>query len=228
MEALKSGKNNIQLTELTDTEIISKVKSGEINSFKELVVMYKDKSFSLIMKILKNRNESEDCLQEVFMKIFNSIMTGSFEEKSKFSTYVYSIVYNTAVDYYKKNKKKNFNIVSIDINDSNYRIGDELTVNFNDSLAEKGLYSSGNEYNPDQKLTQKEISQIIAEYLKNIPEHYSVILNMFYINELSYDEISKILNLPLGTIKNRIFRAKEKLKELLLKRITAEELLDYV
>ena len=213
---------------MTDTEIISKVKSGEINSFKELVVMYKDKSFSLIMKILKNRNESEDCLQEVFMKIFNSIMTGSFEEKSKFSTYVYSIVYNTAVDYYKKNKKKNFNIVSIDINDSNYRIGDELTVNFNDSLAEKGLYSSGNEYNPDQKLTQKEISQIIAEYLKNIPEHYSVILNMFYINELSYDEISKILNLPLGTIKNRIFRAKEKLKELLLKRITAEELLDYV
>ena len=213
---------------MTDTEIISKVKSGEINSFKELVVMYKDKSFSLIMKILKNRNESEDCLQEVFMKIFNSIMSGSFEEKSKFSTYVYSIVYNTALDYYKKNKKKNFNIVSIDINDSHYKIGDELTVNFDDSLVEKGLYSSGNEYNPDQRLTQKEISQIIAEYLKNIPEHYSVILNMFYINELSYDEISKILNLPLGTIKNRIFRAKEKLKELLLKRITAEELLEYV
>ena len=162
------------------------------------------------------------------MKIFNSIMSGSFEEKSKFSTYVYSIVYNSAVDYYKKNKKKTFNIVSIDVNDSNYKIGDELTVNFNDSLVEKELYSSGSEYNPDQKLTQKEISTIISEYLKNIPEHYSVILNMLYINELSYEEISKILNLPLGTIKNRIFRAKEKLKELLLKRITAEELLEYV
>jgi RNA polymerase sigma-70 factor (ECF subfamily) len=216
------------VTELTDIEIINKIKSGEINFFKELVLIYKDKSFSLIMKILKDRNESEDCLQEVFMKIFNSIMSGSFEEKSKFSTYVYSIVYNSAVDYYKKNKKKTFNIVSIDVNDSNYKIGDELTVNFNDSLVEKELYSSGSEYNPDQKLTQKEISTIISEYLKNIPEHYSVILNMFYINELSYEEISKILNLPLGTIKNRIFRAKEKLKELLLKRITAEELLEYV
>ena len=216
------------MTELTDIEIINKIKSGEINLFKELVLIYKDKSFSLIMKILKNRNESEDCLQEVFMKIFNSIMSGSFEEKSKFSTYVYSIVYNSAVDYYKKNKKKTFNIVSIDVNDSNYKIGDELTVNFNDSLVEKELYSSGSEYNPDQKLTQKEISTIISEYLKNIPEHYSVILNMLYINELSYEEISKILNLPLGTIKNRIFRAKEKLKELLLKRITAEELLEYV
>jgi RNA polymerase sigma-70 factor (ECF subfamily) len=216
------------VTELTDIEIINKIKSGEINLFKELVLTYKDKSFSLIMKILKNRNESEDCLQDVFMKIFNSIMSGSFEEKSKFSTYVYSIVYNSAVDYYKKNKKKTFNIVSIDVNDSNYKIGDELTVNFNDSLVEKELYSSGSEYNPDQKLTQKEVSTIISEYLKNIPEHYSVILNMFYINELSYEEISKILNLPLGTIKNRIFRAKEKLKELLLKRITAEELLEYV
>ncbi len=216
------------MTELTDIEIIYKIKSGEINLFKELVLRYKDKSFSLIMKILKNRNESEDCLQEVFIKIFNSIMSGSFEEKSKFSTYIYSIVYNTTIDYYKKNKKKTFNIVSIDVNDSNYKIGDELTVNFNDSLVEKELYSSGSEYNPDQKLTQKEISTIISEYLKNIPEHYSVILNMFYINELSYEEISKILNLPLGTIKNRIFRAKDKLKELLLKRITAEELLDYV
>ncbi len=216
------------MAELTDIEIINKVKSGEINLFKELVLIYKDKSFSLIMKILKSRNESEDCLQDVFMKIFNSIMSGSFEEKSKFSTYVYSIVYNTAADYYKKSKKKNFNIVSIDVNDSNYKIGDELTVNFNDSLVEKELYSSGSEYNPDQKLTQNEISTIISEYLKNIPEHYSVILNMFYINELSYDEISNILNLPLGTIKNRIFRAKEKLKELLLKRITAEELLEYV
>jgi len=162
------------------------------------------------------------------MKIFSAIMSGSFEEKSKFSTYIYSIVYNTAVDYYKKNKKKIFNIVSIDVNNSNYKIGDELTLNFDDNIVENLLYSSGSEFNPDQKLMQQEISLIISEYLKNIPEHYSVILNMFYINELTYEEISKILNLPLGTIKNRIFRAKEKLKELLLKHITADELLEYV
>jgi RNA polymerase sigma-70 factor (ECF subfamily) len=213
---------------LTDIEIIDKVKSGELSYFKELVDRYKDRSFSLITKILKNHNESEDCLQDVFMKIFNSIMSESFEQKSKFSTYIYSIVYNSAVDYYKKHRKKNFNIVSIDVNDSNYKIGDELTMNFDESRIDKGLYSQGTEFNPEQKLSQNEISVLINEYINNIPEHYSVILNMFYINELSHDEISKILNLPIGTIKNRIFRAKEKLKDMLFKRITAKELLEYV
>ncbi len=213
---------------MTDIEIIDKVKSGELSYFKELVDRYKDRSFSLITKILKNHNESEDCLQDVFMKIFNSIMSESFEQKSKFSTYIYSIVYNSAVDYYKKHRKKNFNIVSIDVNDSNYKIGDELTMNFDESRIDKGLYSQGTEFNPEQKLSQNEISVLINEYINNIPEHYSVILNMFYINELSHDEISKILNLPIGTIKNRIFRAKEKLKDMLFKRITAEELLEYV
>lgn len=213
---------------MTDIEIIDKVKSGELSYFKELVDRYKDRSLSLITKILKNHNESEDCLQDVFMKIFNSIMSESFEQKSKFSTYIYSIVYNSAVDYYKKHRKKNFNIVSIDVNDSNYKIGDELTMNFDESRIDKGLYSQGTEFNPEQKLSQNEISVLINEYINNIPEHYSVILNMFYINELSHDEISKILNLPIGTIKNRIFRAKEKLKYMLLKRITAEELLEYV
>jgi RNA polymerase sigma-70 factor (ECF subfamily) len=213
---------------LTDIEIINKVKSGELEYFKELVDRYKDKSFSLIVKILKNRNESEDCLQDVFMKIFNSIMSGSFEEKSKFSTYIYSIVYNSAVDYYKKYRKKNFNILSIDVTNSNYKTGDELTSYFDESMIDKGLYSQGIEFSPEKSLSQNEISVIINEYINNIPEHYSVILNMFYINDLSHDEISKILNLPIGTIKNRIFRAKDKLKELLLKRMTAEELLEYV
>lgn len=162
------------------------------------------------------------------MKIFNSIMSNSFEEKSKFSTYVYSIVYNTAVDYYKKNKKKNFNIVSIDVIDSDYKIGDELVFNLDEKMINKNLYSIGSSFDPEQKLIENEIHFIITEYIKNIPEHYSIILNMFYINDLSHEEISNILNLPLGTIKNRIFRAKEKLKELLLKRISAEELLEYV
>ena len=59
-------------------------------------------------------------------------------------------------------------------------------------------------------------------------EHYSVILTMFYVNELSHKEISEILSLPLGTIKNRIFRAKEKLKEVLLRKYPTEELLEYI
>ena len=213
---------------MTDIEIINKIKSGEINLFKDLVDRYKNRALSLVMKILKNQNEAEDCLQDIFLKIFNSIVKDSFEEKSKFSTYLYSIVYNTSVDYYKHLKKKTFNIVSIDVLNSNYKTGDELLINLDENKIDKNILNIGTEYQPEKKLNESEVSLIITQYIKNIPEHYSVILNMFYINELSHEEISKILNIPKGTIKNRIFRAKEKLKELLLKRISAEELLEYV
>jgi RNA polymerase sigma-70 factor (ECF subfamily) len=152
----------------------------------------------------------------------------SFEGNSKFSTYLYSIVYNTSVDYYKRFKKKTFNIVSIDVLNTNYKTGDELLINLDENKIDKNIVNIGTEYQPEKKLNESEVYLIITQYIKNIPEHYSVILNMFYINELSHEEISKILNIPIGTIKNRIFRAKEKLKELLLKRMSAEELLEYV
>ena len=213
---------------MTDIEIINKIKSGEINLFKDLVDRYKNRALSLVMKILKNQNEAEDCLQDIFLKIFNSIVKDSFEGNSKFSTYLYSIVYNTSVDYYKRFKKKTFNIVSIDVLNTNYKTGDELLINLDENKIDKNIVNIGTEYQPEKKLNESEVYLIITQYIKNIPEHYSVILNMFYINELSHEEISKILNIPIGTIKNRIFRAKEKLKELLLKRMSAEELLEYV
>ena len=69
---------------------------------------------------------------------------------------------------------------------------------------------------------------IINDYINSIPEQYSIILTMFYINDLSHDEIAGILKLPLGTVKNRIFRAKNKLKEIILKKYSEEEILQYV
>ena len=213
---------------MTDIEIINNVKSGNVNSFSELVDRYKDKSYSLVIKILKDRIEAEDCLQDIFLKVFNSITNEVFEGKSKFSTYLYSIVYNTAVDYYKKIKKKTFNIVSIDVLYRNYKLGDELLMNLNESKIDKNMILAGTDFQPEKKMLESEIQFLISEYIKNIPEHYSVILNMFYINELSHEEISEILKIPIGTIKNRIFRAKEKLRELLLKKLSLEELLEYV
>jgi len=70
--------------------------------------------------------------------------------------------------------------------------------------------------------------KIINDYINSIPEQYSVILNMFFLNDLSHEEISQILKIPVGTVKNRIFRAKEKLKELLFRTFKKEELLDYI
>jgi len=212
----------------TDYEIVNKIQQGEVESFKEFVEEYKNKAFSLTIKILKNREEAEDSLQEAFMKLYKAIMQKQFECKSKLSTYFYSIVYNTAVDFYKKIKFKKFNIVSIDVNDANFREGDELTNRFYEKDVDSNILSKGRGFDPESEISEKEIQCIVNEYINSIPEHYSVILNMYYINGLSHTEITNILNIPVGTVKNRIFRAKEKLKDIILEKYSQDEILEYV
>ncbi len=108
------------------SEIISNIKKGDTSAFKIIADELKDKAFSLTMKILKNKEEAEDSVQESFMKLYRAITGNQFEERSKLSTYFYTIVYNTAVDYYKKLKSQRFSIVSIDVEDSNFEEGDDL------------------------------------------------------------------------------------------------------
>lgn len=204
-------------------EITKEIKEGNLNGFKTLVEAFKDRGFSLCMKILKEKNESEDVLQDSFIKLYHSLQSGKFEERSSISTYFFKIVYNTAVENYRKYRAKNFNIVSFEVNESSFREGDELTRNLNIIKNKKGDTSS-----TENDVVLKEVSGIVNEYLNSLPEHYSVILTMFYINELSINEISEILKIPSGTIKNRIFRAREKLREILLANFKKEELLEYV
>jgi len=206
--------------DVISSDTIDRIAKGDINLFKGIVSKYKDAAYSLCLKILKNPNEAEDALQESFIRVYNALISGKFEQKSKFSTYFYSIVYNTSVDLFRKYYSKHFNIISIDVTEANYREGDELVRGFN--MSELKTESM------DKSLRSREVSLIIREYLKSLPEQYSVILNLFYINELSINEISELLKLPEGTVKNRIFRAKAKLKDLILKKYKEEELLEYL
>jgi RNA polymerase sigma factor (sigma-70 family) len=119
-------------------------------------------------------------------------------------------------------------MISIDINESNFKDGDELTSGFKHSDIDRNILPESIDANTDKVMSAVEIQNIISEYIANIPEQYSVILNMFYINELSHNEICDILKLPLGTVKNRIYRAKEKIKELILKRYSEDEILQYI
>lgn len=207
-------------------DIIKRIQNGESQLFAEIANAYKDKAFSLTMKILKNREEAEDSLQDAFMKLYRAIMNGSYEAKSKFSTYFYSIVYNSAVDLYRKYNVRSFNVTSIEINDSNYNEGDELSFNLEAKINKSEV--NIDEYSTENKVTESEIKSIINQYINAIPEQYSVILNMFFLNDLSHEEISVILKIPVGTVKNRIFRAKEKMKELLFRHFNKEELLEYI
>ena len=202
--------------------ISENIKNGDTAGFSDIVREFSGKAFALTLRILGNKEDAEDSLQEAFMRLYRAIVSGQFEERSKLSTYFYTIVYNTAVDHYKKIKAKRFSIISIDVEGDNYEEGDDL----NKSYAESH-HSTGSSYS-DKATGENEVSKIIGNYITSLPEQYSVILTMFYINDLSHEEISNILKLPIGTVKNRIFRAKSKLREIILKKYSEEEILQYV
>lgn len=213
---------------LSDSDIINNIKNGDTSSFRIIAEELKDKAFSLTMKILKNKEEAEDCLQESFMKLFKSITGSKFEERSKLSTYFYTIVYNTAVDNYKKLRSRRFSILSIDVEGSSFEEGDDLVKNYYDQMINKSEFDDKYDLSTESKISETEIKNIINDYVSSIPEQYSIILTMFYLNDLSHDEIAGILRLPIGTVKNRIFRAKNKLKEIILKKYSEEEILQYI
>lgn len=118
---------------------------------------------------------------------------------------------------------KDFNIKSFVIVDSHFKDGDEFK-NFDEYISS----ITSKKGDTEKSIRFNEIREIVKHFLDLLPEHYSTILTMNYINELSLNEISEILGIPLGTVKNRIFRAKEKFRNAILILYTEKELSQYL
>ena len=220
-ERIESAMNDLELN------LIKRIQSGDINAFEDIVTKYKNKAMTLAMRILKNDEDAEDALQDAFIKTFRAIVDRQFEERSKFSTYFYRIVYNTAIDFYKKHKSKTFTLISIDEKRTDDD-GNLADISGFEMEIDKNKYYMSSAFDIDKKAVENEIKQIVDKYLAKIPEKYSTILTLFYINDLSHDEIAETLKLPIGTVKNRIFRAKDKLREILMTKYKEADLVEII
>ena len=174
-----------------DDQIINAIKNGDTNAYSKLVDRYKDLVFTLAIRMLKNREEAEEVAQDTFIKVFKSL--DNFQGDSKFSTWIYRIAYNTCLDNIKKNKKF-INDIAID----------EFTVNKLKTID-----------NALETIISKERSQLIKQCIDRLPEESSALLTLFYFEELSLEEISKIINVEANTVKVRLFRARKKLAVIL-------------
>jgi RNA polymerase sigma factor (sigma-70 family) len=227
---VKNGVRRVNLEScMNDLEqnVIYRIKNGDVNAFEQIVDRYKDKGLTLSMRILKIKEDAEDSLQEAFIKTFRAIVDNQFENRSKFSTYFYRIVYNTALDNYKKHKSRTYNVLNIDEGWKNDE-GDEKDLTGYETKIDDNRYFHSAVYKTDKRALDNEIQTIVNKFLEVIPEKYSVILTLFYINDLSHDEISDTLKIPLGTVKNRIFRAKEKLKEIMMKKFDYDSIVEFI
>ncbi len=177
-------------------EIIRRAIDGDQRSCAEIVQRYRPQIFNLIIRMVRTREEAEDLVQETFIKAFHSLP--SFNAEYAFSTWLYKIAVNNCIDYFRKKRLKTTSIdTPIAAKDG------DLTREFPDEQT-KG---------PDFGLIEEEHKNYIQAAIESLPAKYREAIVLRHVNDKSYEEISEELGVPIGTVKVRIFRAREMLKK---------------
>lgn len=193
MEALSRAK----LQQLSDEDLMEHFQSGYEEAFNLLVERYQDRLHNFLYRYTHNHNDCEDLVQETFFRVFRS--RHSYERIAKFSTWMYTIAINLAKSLYKKKKRMTKVTIHKDPDDSEDR---PMKLEDPDIL-------------PDDVLHEKMCMDELEKALMELSEDFREVVVLRDIQQLSYDEISEITDLPMGTVKSRINRGRAKLQELL-------------
>lgn len=186
--------------------LLEKAKAGDVSAFEELIESYQKKIYNLSYRIIGNYDDAADMAQEVLIRIFRSI--ASFKGQSSFSTWIYRITTNVCLDEIRR--KKNKKIISLD-----------EEIRMEDGEIKRQIMSD--DLQPDAVAEQEELRSIVSNAINSLPDDHRLVITLRDIQGLSYDEISTVLDCPIGTVKSRISRARLALKKLLS---TRRELFD--
>ena len=174
---------------------IKQVLKGDQNAYADIVNLYQHKLYQICYRMLGNKQEAEDIAQEAFVRAY--INLHSYDQKRKFSTWLYRIATNLCIDRIRKKKP-------------DYYLDAEVAGT--DGL---DMYSqiAANERLPEDVVTDMELQERIQYEISRLPDKYRSVIVLKYIEELSLQEISEILDMPLGTVKTRIHRGREALRK---------------
>lgn len=186
-------------TGLGDNEIISRVLKGEQNAYAELVNRYQAYVFTLVLRMVKSREDAEEVAQDVFVKAYRSL--ADFRGESKFSTWLYTIANTTSITFL---RKKKLDVHSLD-NEKVFEVADSKDSGLRANLVE-------------QKSRVNMVNAAIAMLSPDDAE----IITLFYKAEQNLEEISRILRLETNTVKVRLHRARTRLKEKMEKNFSEE------
>ncbi len=185
---------------MQDREIIEQIIHGDTDKYRLIIDKYKNKVFGIIYSFCGQTCDCEDIAQNVFIKIFKALPKFKFE--SEFSTWIYRIVINEAITISKKNK---YDIVPLEVNSSE----DEEQSNIIDFLK--------SEDNTEESLIREELNKNLHKAISQLKDNYRAVITLRDIEDYSYEEIAKMLNVSTDNVKIWLFRARAKLKEILLK-----------
>lgn len=181
------------MTRQEEAQVIERVLAGDVNAFEELVTQYEKPVYNLALRMTDNAEDAADMAQEAFIKAYNSL--SNFRGDSKFSVWLYRIVSNVCLDFLRRQSRRSTLSLSIEDED-----GEDAQLDVpDDSMS------------PEAQLEKTLTREAVREGLKQLPEDSRQILLLRELQGLSYDEIAQALDIGVGTVKSRIFRAREKL-----------------
>ena len=198
---------------MSDAEVIAKVLSGDVNSFEIIVKKYEKMIYNLAMTKLQNKENAQDISQECFLRAYKMLRT--YRSDSAFSTWIYRICQNLIFDYYRKSKK--IKTVSLSVSVSDTSVGTD-----GGETKEREIEDISGD--PSEQIIRNEKIEKIREIINSLPEDLRDIIILRDFKNLSYANISEVLDIEIGTVKSRLNRAREKLKEYLIKNNTDGEL----
>ncbi|WP_342563170.1 RNA polymerase sigma factor SigW [Paenibacillus sp. FSL R7-0345] len=168
---------------------------GDQRAFAELVELYKDKIYHLAYRMLNNRHEAEDIVQETFLRVYRNL--DRYDDKQKFSTWIYRIGTNLCIDRLRKRKPT-------------YSLDAEM--NDQEGIDGYSMIPSTN-VTPETELLLSETQRVIYEAIDSLPVKYRSVMILRYLQDLSLQEISDVLDMPVTTIKTRVHRGREFLRK---------------
>lgn len=189
--ASSAGESQKRDSRSEDSEIIHRALQGDESAYRRLMEKYHDAIANFIYRMIRDREQVEDLTQEAFIKAFSSL--ASFNEEFAFSTWLYKIATNNCIDYIRKRKMQMYSIDKpIESKDGDFSF--ELP----DDSAEA-----------DQDIITDQRSAMLRDAINALPEKYRRVIQLRHAEERSYEEIAQMLDLPIGTVKAHIFRARE-------------------
>ncbi|MBT3527945.1 MAG: RNA polymerase sigma factor RpoE [Porticoccaceae bacterium] len=190
--------------EATDQQLVVKVQEGDKRAFDLLVLKYQHKVHAIVGRFVRDTDEVADVVQEAFIKAYRALP--KFRGESQFYTWLYRIAVNTAKNYLVSRSRRPPGS-DVDIDDAEYYSGSEY-------LKDLGT--------PENQLFRDELESVIVKSIAELPEDLRTAVTLREYEGLSYEEIAEIMECPVGTVRSRIFRARESIDAVVGKLINTE------
>lgn len=184
---------------LDDRDLATHAARGQEAAFRELLVRYERPVFSLIYRMVRHRSLAEDLAQEAFIRAFNAI--GTYKTSYKFSNWILKIANNHTIDHLRKRK---LDTVSID---------GSPHASTPDEISQSRVVIASSDESPQEYVENLELGSQIEEAISELREEYRTVIVLRHVEGYAYDEIADIMDLPLGTVKTYLHRARAELRE---------------